>query len=265
MSATTVRPDQLKSASLSNTQIAADAAIALSKLATDPLARANHTGTQAQSTVVDLVSDLAAKAATSYVDSAIAAAKLNLGKMRRLRAATTANITIATALNNGDTLDGVTLATGDLVLVKNQTAPEENGVYEVAASPDRFVEMDAFNDYPGLLVVVTEGTANGDTLWFCPTNAGGVLDTDGITFTQLSFDAGASFADSETPGGTVNGSNDEFTLANTPVAGSLHLFVNGIRQRPGSGNDYTISGGTITFESGAIPQTNDVLLADYRY
>lgn len=36
--------------------------IALSKLATDPLARANHTGTQPQSTVVNLTSDLASKA-----------------------------------------------------------------------------------------------------------------------------------------------------------------------------------------------------------
>lgn len=45
-----------------NADINAAAAIALSKLATDPLARANHTGTQAESTVTNLVSDLAAKA-----------------------------------------------------------------------------------------------------------------------------------------------------------------------------------------------------------
>src|SRR5262245_59400381 len=40
----------------------------------------------------------------------------------RVRVATTVDITIATALNNGDTLDGVTLATGDRVLVKDQSA-----------------------------------------------------------------------------------------------------------------------------------------------
>lgn len=39
------------------------------------IARANHTGTQAQSTVVNLVSDLAAKAATTYVDTGDTAAK----------------------------------------------------------------------------------------------------------------------------------------------------------------------------------------------
>ena len=52
-----------------NADIGAGAAIALSKLATDPLARANHTGTQAQSTVTNLVSDLAGKAATVHTHS----------------------------------------------------------------------------------------------------------------------------------------------------------------------------------------------------
>jgi hypothetical protein len=52
-----------------NADIGAGAAIALSKLAVDPLARANHTGTQAQSTVSGLVSDLAGKAATVHTHS----------------------------------------------------------------------------------------------------------------------------------------------------------------------------------------------------
>jgi len=52
-----------------NADIGAGAAIALSKLAVDPLARANHTGTQAQSTVTNLVSDLAGKAATVHTHS----------------------------------------------------------------------------------------------------------------------------------------------------------------------------------------------------
>ena len=52
-------------------------------------------------------------------------------------AATTANITISTALNNGDTLDGVSLSTGDRVLVKNQNTSSQNGIYVVGASPAR--------------------------------------------------------------------------------------------------------------------------------
>lgn len=75
---------------------------------------------------------------------------------------------------------------------------------------------------------------------------------------------GTTFVDSETPSGTINGSNDTFTLAGTPATGSLHLYKNGIRQRAGSGNDYQLSTATITFEAGNLPQTGDVLLADYR-
>jgi len=58
----------------------------------------------------------------------------------------------------------------------------------------------------------------------------------------------------EIPSGIINGINDTFTLANTPITGTEHVYVNGILQDEGSGNDYTISGNTIIFEPGAIPQ-----------
>ena len=125
---------------------------------------------------------LALHAATKqYVDGLAA----NLGKRARIRAATTANITIATALNNGDSLDGVTLATGDLVLVKDQTTPAQNGVYVVGPSPSRAPEFDTFNEHPGSLIAVAEGTVNADTLWLCTSNDGGTLGTTAITFSKM--------------------------------------------------------------------------------
>ncbi len=120
-------------------------------------------------------------ATKQYVDGLA----VNLGKRGRVRAATTANITISTALNNGDTLDGVTLATGDLVLVKNQTTASQNGVYVVGATPARSPEYDAWDEFPGSLLGVAEGSTNGDTIWLCTSNAGGTLDTTAIAFTQL--------------------------------------------------------------------------------
>jgi hypothetical protein len=70
--------------------------------------------------------------------------------------------------------------------------------------------------------------------------------------------------DGETPAGTVNGANAAFTLAHAPnPASSLHLFLNGIRLWPGT--DYTLSGATITYAGGMIPQTGDTHGADYRY
>jgi hypothetical protein len=122
---------------------------------------------------------------TSQIDSLVNATAANVGKRARVRAATTANITIASDLNNGDVIDGVTLATGDLVLVKNQSSAAENGVYVVGTSPARFVEFDTYDEHPGSLIAAQEGTTNADTLWLCTSNTGGTLGTTAIAFTKL--------------------------------------------------------------------------------
>ena len=64
-------------------------------------------------------------------------AKQTLDIKDSVRVATTAAITISTALNVGDTIDGVTLADGDRVLVKNQTDASQNGIYVAGSSPAR--------------------------------------------------------------------------------------------------------------------------------
>ena len=74
----------------------------------------------------------------------------------------------------------------------------------------------------------------------------------------------SSFADSEIPGGVANGVNVTFTLANIPSPGtSLELFRNGVLQNPGV--DFSVVNRTITFFLGSIPQTSDVLVANYRW
>jgi hypothetical protein len=65
----------------------------------------------------------------------------------------------------------------------------------------------------------------------------------------------------ETPSGDINGVNTSYTLANTPTAGTVMLYLNGLLQQEGAGNDYTISGTTITMES--APETGDILLSTY--
>jgi hypothetical protein len=73
----------------------------------------------------------------------------------------------------------------------------------------------------------------------------------------------ATFVDAETPGGAINGANASFTLANAPnPAASLSLFLNGLLQDQGV--DYTLSASAITFATGAVPQTGDILVASYR-
>lgn len=71
----------------------------------------------------------------------------------------------------------------------------------------------------------------------------------------------SNFVTEETPSGSINGSNTAFTLANTPTAGTLKLYLNGLRLKSGAGNDYTLSTATITMTT--APVSGDVLLADY--
>ncbi len=67
--------------------------------------------------------------------------------------------------------------------------------------------------------------------------------------------------DDETPAGTVNDVNTDFTLAHVPnPASSLKVYVNGQRMRITT--DYTFSGGTISFVT--APPTGSILLVDYR-
>jgi hypothetical protein len=77
-------------------------------------------------------------------------------------ASTTANVTVSTALNSGDVVDGVTLASGDRVLVANQTTKSQNGIYTAAASPSRASDADATGELSGgSIVYVEQGTKYG--------------------------------------------------------------------------------------------------------
>jgi hypothetical protein len=92
------------------------------------------------------------------------------------------------------------------------------------------------------------------------TNGAGTIS---IAVNSATFLLVANYVVREAPTGAINGVNTSFVLAATPVAGTEQVYVNGILQNSGAGNDYTISGGTITFLSGAIPQTGDVVRVTY--
>ena len=102
-------------------------------------------------------------------------------------AATTGNITISTALNNGDTLDGVTLSTNDRVLVKDQSTASENGIYVVGSSPARAVDLAAGADAAGMFTFIEQGTVNADNGFVCTSNKGSaVVGTNNLTYAQFS-------------------------------------------------------------------------------
>ena len=104
-----------------------------------------------------------------------------------VKVATTGNITISTALNSGDSIDGVTLADNDRVLVKDQSTPSQNGIYIVGSSPARSSDLAAGADAAGMFTFVEQGTVNADNGFVCTSNKGSaVVGTNSLTFAQFS-------------------------------------------------------------------------------
>jgi Repeat of unknown function (DUF5907) len=153
-----------------------------------------------------------ADAATKfYVDNLIQ----GLDSHPSVRAASVANVSVAPPSNAPSTLDGVSLAAGDRVLLKDQTNQAQNGIYVVQivgtginGTWARVADQDTWAEVPGAYVWVEEGTTNADTGWVCTANQGGTLNTtnmpwvlfasasaliagSGLTKTGNSIDVGA--------------------------------------------------------------------------
>lgn len=84
-----------------------------------------------------------------------------------VRVVSTGPLTLSSDVENGDTIDGVTLATGDRVLLAHQSTATENGVYDVPASgaPTRSSDADSPAKLHGACVAVLEGDTGARTLW----------------------------------------------------------------------------------------------------
>jgi hypothetical protein len=185
----TVTSGMILDGAIVNADINDSAAIAQSKisgLTTDlssKLALAGGTMTGALTLSGAPTSSLHA-ATKAYVDSAVEGLHVHPS----VKAATTANVTLATAVENGDTLDGVTLATGDRILVKNQTTTSQNGIYIVAASgaPTRATDFDTAAEVDsGDFVFVDQGTTQANSGWV-QINTPAIIGTDAIEFVQFS-------------------------------------------------------------------------------
>jgi len=103
-----------------------------------------------------------------------------------VRVASTTNITIATPPAS---IDGVTLAEGDRVLLKNQTTGSENGIYVFNGESSAMTRASDFDTsaeaVPSCIVPVQEGTVNADTLWMLTTNAPITLGTTALVFSAF--------------------------------------------------------------------------------
>ena len=267
-------------------------AIAIAALSTNPLARANHTGTQTASTV----SDFDTQVRTSRLDQMAAptgSVAMNSQKFTgvasasstgqyveytqwqnalngtdwktAVRVRTTANIT----LSGAQTIDGVSIVSGDRVLVANQTTGSQNGIYAAAVgSWARAVDQPASSSAAADAVFVNEGTTYGNTQWTCGNDSGSdIVGTDALTFTQIG--ASTSYTADES---TLHLTGSAFSIKSTYVGQSsittLGTIATGVWQGTAVANGYiasslsgkTYEGMTITTSSGVFTLANSKTL-----
>lgn len=103
-----------------------------------------------------------------------------------VRAASTTNVSLASP---GATIDGVTLAANDRLLLKNQTTASENGIWVWTASGSALTRsIDADNNgelAPGTSLSVTEGSTNADRVFMIISDAAITIGTTAQTWGQL--------------------------------------------------------------------------------
>jgi hypothetical protein len=145
-----------------------------------------------------------------YVDSLA----LGISWKQPVVAATLAsNIT----LSGAQTIDGVAVVAGDRVLVKNQTAPAENGIYVAAAGAwSRSPDANDWDELVSALVFIESGTQAGSA-WYCPVQPGGTLGVTAITWNNFSV-GGVYFAGT---GLNLSG-GDTFNISNTTVTAASY-------------------------------------------
>ena len=166
-------------------------------------------------------SDAATK---NYVDTLVAGLRTRV----IARVASTANVNISTGLENGDTLDGVTLVTGNRVLLKDQSTASQNGLYIVVASgaASRDPEFDIISEIAGQLILVSEGSTHADDLFLCTTDTSATLGSSSISYTQVFPSSGGTV----TSVAVADSGSSEFTVTGSPItsSGTISLAVNSI-------------------------------------
>ena len=222
-------------------------AIALSKLATDPLARAIHTGTQTAGTISNLATTVQAYSLDQF---AVPAANLAFNSKRitgladpvgaqdaATQAWVTAQVQSAAAgisskppvrvvaagnimLSGTSTIDGVAVVAGNRVLAIGQSTPSQNGPYIVAAGAwSRPTDTGTDGEVEtGAMWLATEGTSYAGTQWRCATTGAITLGSTAISVVQ--FSAGTSFT-------AGNGIGISSYVISINLAGTSGLMVDG--------------------------------------
>jgi hypothetical protein len=188
-------------------------------------------------------------ATKQYVDSVAA----GLSWKQAVVATTTVAGTLATSFQNTSVIDGVTLVTGERILVKDQASAIENGIYVVTTgTPTRATDMAVGAEVSGTAVFVDEGTINTGSGFVCTsTIALDVVGTDALTFTQFtgigSVIAGAAMTKT---GNTLDVAVDDSTVEVT--ADALNVKDAGITNAKLANASVTVTAGDGLQTGGAV-------------
>lgn len=204
-------------------------------------------------------------ATKQYADAQAAAAVAALNIKPSVLCASTANV----ALTAEQTIDGQ-LTSASRVLLKNQTAPAENGIWLTGSGAwSRVADMDAWSEVYGAIVKVEKGTLWADTLWLVTADNGGTLGTTAITWRrcdggiQRTTDTTTALTlTSDMIGSLVTTNNGSAVAVTVPQAtGAFGRGFWFIRQNLGAGAA-TDTPTTSTVNGGAslITRTNDAYI-----
>lgn len=124
----------------------------------------------------------------------------------RVRATTTTNGTLATSFAAGQSIDGVTLAIGDRILLKDQTDQKQNGIYDVTSgTPTRSLDMATGTNAGTSALFVDEGVINSNLGFLCQNAYGAdIVGTSNLVFS--SFSGGSALITAST--GLLKSGND---------------------------------------------------------
>ena len=167
---------------------------------------------------------------------------------------TTGNITLSGLATQAGGDWASSLSGGERILVKNQTAPAENGIYAASSGGwTRTADMNTWSEVPSAFTFIEEGTTLADTGWVTTAGAGGTINVTAMPWVQFSG------AGTYTAGTGLTLTGTQFSITNVGTAGTygsasqVPVFVTNAQGQVSSVTNTSIAIAASQVTSGTFP------------